>query len=426
MTRWRPRLETALYHPIARAAAAALGRLPYVRGVHARRSFACGEVVFGASDIDLHIVVDEAPDLGTEATRLAELARVTARLKRVLLPLGQYDVTTTVELAAWYEARPYTFYRDRAWRRLAGAAAVRPTCGLRDAAARDSLLWWLFQSFELLPGAYRAGDVRTCSNLFLDVVNAAALHAGELDAPARRRDVLASWCAAEPRAPSRDAIVAGFAAAYRGRFGALAPVLYAETLRAIDRLARRTDAAGDQARAGSVLRSVDVFRDRPIRYVLVDSDHPTAVADALAETRSDPTAVVTTPAALALQLRHRNPWERAALVARNPEAAIPSVDAGYEHHAARLLAHRLVARRAGLSIGRRHDYGASTIRQLAQARLALDGNPAAADTAGLETAYRERYGTWPFVRAGSAAEFFGANYAAACAIITRLAAPPTG
>src|SRR6185369_16311126 len=112
---------------------------------------------------------------------------------------------------------------------------------------------------------YRAGDVRTCSNLFLDVVNAAALHAGDLDAPARRREVLAYWRATEPRSPSRDAITAGFAAAYRGRSRcALAAVLYAETLRAIDRLARRTEPPGDDASAGSPLRSHDVFRDRPI------------------------------------------------------------------------------------------------------------------------------------------------------------------
>jgi hypothetical protein len=418
--RWAPRLESRLYRPIAYAAAHLLGRLPWVRSVSARRSLACDEIVFGASDIDLHLVVDEARDLADEAQRLATLAVATARIKRVLLPLGQYDVTTLPELMAWYTARPYTYYRDRAWLHLFGEPAARPPCALRDQAARDSLLWWLFQAFELLPGSYRAGDVRTCSNVFLDVVNAAAVYTGEIGEPAPRREVLAHWWAAadETEAPR---IAAAVRHAYRGRFGALRAVIYAETLRALDALARRVDRTLAGPPLPAELRSADVFRGRDVRYLLVDPADGAALAAALAALERDPQIVVTTDAALRLQLLHRNPWEGAALAARNTALRLEAVDDEHQRRAVRLLAHRLVARRAGLSIGRQHDYGLSAGRHLAQARLYLEHGFVAVDATELEASYARHYGRWPLSRPRSAPQFFRDDYPELCAIIARLA-----
>ncbi|HEV8714746.1 MAG TPA: hypothetical protein VGX03_18190 [Candidatus Binatia bacterium] len=72
---WMPGLETQLYRFIAKTAAFLLGRMKPVAGVYVRRSVACGEVVFGKSDIDLHVLLEPFADVSTEAKFLRDFTR---------------------------------------------------------------------------------------------------------------------------------------------------------------------------------------------------------------------------------------------------------------------------------------------------------------------------------------------------------------
>jgi predicted nucleotidyltransferase len=128
MSIWTPSVETSIYRAIACVAARQLGRLDPVLSVYTRRSVACGEVVFGRSDIDLHILIEPLPNVSAEARFLRDFAARYAALQRVFLCLGDCEVSTEAELASWYRSRPYTWYRDRGWQRLYGKEFQRPLC----------------------------------------------------------------------------------------------------------------------------------------------------------------------------------------------------------------------------------------------------------------------------------------------------------
>jgi predicted nucleotidyltransferase len=108
-----PNVDTRLYRCIAKIAAGQFGRFDPVLSVYTRRSVACGEVVLGRSDIDLHVLIKPFPDVYAEAKFLRDFAARYTALKRVLPCLGDCEVSTEAELESWYRSRPYTWYRDR-------------------------------------------------------------------------------------------------------------------------------------------------------------------------------------------------------------------------------------------------------------------------------------------------------------------------
>src|SRR5215510_10979998 len=98
MPLWMPDLETQLYRFIARIAARQFGKLEPVLSVYTRRNVACGEVVFGKSDIDIHILIKPFSELTREGQFLRDIVAQYARLKRLLPWVGDCDVSTMAEL----------------------------------------------------------------------------------------------------------------------------------------------------------------------------------------------------------------------------------------------------------------------------------------------------------------------------------------
>jgi predicted nucleotidyltransferase len=122
--------QTAAYRAIAGVAARTLGRLEGVIGVYARRSVATGEVAFGRSDIDLHILIAPSSSAEAEGELLANLVARYNRMRRVAPVLGHAWVSTREDLERWYIEQPAEWYRDRAWLRLYGEEFERPRCTL--------------------------------------------------------------------------------------------------------------------------------------------------------------------------------------------------------------------------------------------------------------------------------------------------------
>ncbi|HKA54449.1 MAG TPA: hypothetical protein VKJ47_12390, partial [Candidatus Binatia bacterium] len=369
---WMPRVETRLYRLIAKLAARQLGRLPAVRSVYARRSVACGEVNFARSDIDFYILVQPAADVLSEAAKLRDLAARFAGLKRLLPCLGQGDVSTPAELQRWYQARPYTRYRDRGWLWLYGPRHDCPGVALTDGDARDSLLWWFFQVWEHLPGFYRAGDLRNCCNQFLDMVNAYGLYVGALQAPQRRAEVLQYWLATNARTRESAELRRAFHAGFRGGYQWLKQWLYGESLKLCDALyphvARKLEGEG----CDTELHARVPFSFSPRTYLLVNPLRPGDVTQALAVMERKTEVVVTTEKTLKLYLYHRNPWEYFSLRADGGVFSLspPSRDA--LQRVINCTLYREVPRRVVFASGRKADGGTPVGRRYAQSRLYVE------------------------------------------------------
>lgn len=417
---WMPGVETHLYRFAAKIAAVQLGKLDPVLSVYTRRSVACGEVVFGKSDIDIHIIIEPLSGVAGEARFLKGLAARYASLKRVLPCLGDCDVSTRVELERYYQALPHTWYRDRGWLRLYGEEWHRPRVALTNGEPRDSLLWWFFWAWERLPGFFRAGNVRTCCNLFLDMVNAYGFYVGVFHTPKRRAAVLQYWRTLCPPSPESEALARGFLTGFRGRYRPLLRWLYGESLKLGEALARHVTRTVEGEGRGGELRGQVPFSFAPRTYLLVDPFCEEQVKGALAAMRSDAHVFVTTVKALKLYLYYRNPWGYYPLQTHNQNFPLAPPPKAALQQAVRFSLHKEVPRRAGFSIGRRVDNSLSIGRQYAQCRLYVEHGEIATGAEELLRQYTLHYGEWPYKGSSSWDDYFLHDYPVVCETIEEL------
>ncbi|MBI3801608.1 MAG: hypothetical protein HY268_32130 [Deltaproteobacteria bacterium] len=415
-----PNLGTTIYRFIAWIAARQLGRLDPVLSVYVRRSVACSEVAFGRSDIDLHILIKPLPDIKVEAEVLRNLAVFYARLKRLFPCLGDCNVSTRAELESLYRNRPYTWYRDRGWLRVYGEEFVRPYGTLTTATAHDSLLWWFFWAWERLPGFFRAGNVRTCCNLFLDMVNVYGLYIGALHAPQRRAAVLQYWRTLCPPSQELEILTRSFSAGFLGRYRPLLPWLYTEGLKLCNALFLHVPHPLEGEGCGATIHSQVPFSFAPRTYLLVDPLRAEQVTSALAAMQRDAQVFVTTEKALKLSFFHRNPWEYYTIKAHHQDFPCAPPPAGALQQVMHLSLHKEHPRSAGFSIGGKTDRSRTIGPQYAQYRLYTEYGRVAASAEQLIQQYQRHYGAWPYKGVASRDEYFLHDYPVACRAIEDL------
>jgi len=420
MPLWMPGLETRLYRVLARLAARQLGRLDPILSVYARRSVACGEVVFGGSDIDLHLLLKPSPTLDQEAHILRDIATRYIRLKRLLPCVGDCNVSTRAELDSWYRNRPYTWYRDREWLKLYGEDWTRPSVALNDDTVRDSLLWWFFWAWERLPGFFRAGNVRSCCNLFLDMVNVYGLYVQALVASTSRTAVLRYWRTLCPPSRELDALARGFAVGFRGQYRSLLRWLYSESLKLGEALSERVIRTLEGRGCDAEMHSRVPFNFAARSYLLVNPSREDHVAQALETMQRRADVFVTTENALKLYLYHRNPWEYHLLQAENLRFPLSPPPAEALQHSVRFALHKEVPRSAGFSIGRRVNRSATIGLQYAQCRLYVEQGKVATSAEDLRQQYQQHYCAWPYAGVSSRDSYFLQDYPLACKTIEDL------
>ncbi|MGE0684428.1 MAG: hypothetical protein AB7P69_26420 [Candidatus Binatia bacterium] len=374
----------------------------------------------GRSDIDLHFLIEPLPDIYAEAHFLRALAARHAVLKRILPCLGDCEVSTEAELESWYRSRPYTWYRDRGWLRLYGKECQRPVITLTDGEGRDSLLWWFFWAWERLPGFYHSGNIRTCCNLFLDMVNAYGLYIGVLNRPLRRSEVLQYWRILTPPSKEREDVWNGFHNAFRGSYRKLLPWLYRESLKLCDALYPHV-AGKLEGEGGSMeLRSQPPFRFSRWTYLLVNPLHTIDMSQALARMEKNTEVVVVTEKTLKLYLYHRNPWEYYTLQANGQMLPFAPPPAEALRRVVRFALHKEGPRRVGFAAGRKRDRSRAVGFEYAQCKLYVDHGVVAANAEDLVQQYRLRYGSWPYSRRSSRDAYFQHDYPLVCQTIEEI------
>jgi predicted nucleotidyltransferase len=424
---WVPGVETKIYQGIAKIAARQLGRLDPVLSIYTKRSVACGEVTLGKSDIDLTILIEPLPDVRSEARFLRDLAARYAVLKRFFPCLGECEVGTRAELESWYRSQSYGWYwyRDRGWLNLYGEQFAKPYVPLSEGEGRDSVLWWFFWAWERLPDFYRAGNVRACCNLFLDMVNVYYLYLGAFHAPKRRVEVFEHWLATVPPSRERDKIQRGFQRGFRGNYRALKQWLYSESLKLCDALHPHVTRELAGKVSDAELRCQVPFSFSQRRYLLVDPLNREQVEHTLETMQTNTGVFVTSETALKLYLYHRNPWEYYTLKASNRDFPLSPPPQEALQRAVCFSLYKVVPRRAGFSIGRRADRSTTIGPRYAQCKLYVDHGIVATSAEDLLRQYQLRYGTWPYTQTVSRDGYFLHDYPIVCQIIEKISQQET-
>jgi hypothetical protein len=373
--------------------------------VYARRSVACGEVVLGRSDVDLHVIVGPFRDGAEEAGALALLVRRYRRLQRLLPILGDFDVSTPTDLIHWYRNRPGFWYRDRGWLRLWGESFCRPEPDPADPVLRDSLVRWFLLASDRLPAMLRRSAPHHATNLAIDLLDAHDLLLGHSSTVRSRGAVLSRWYEDDPTEPRRKRLALGYADAFRrGVDDELFVDIQTLALELGDNLAAALGLPRGAPSKNPELRARTPLAAR--RYLLPDPRSRHAIASALRELRHDPDVVLTTTGHLALRLRYWQPWEWAVLAgAHEPLAALAPRETDYLW-AVRCSLHREFARAA--AFGRPISTGFGV--RLARCRLYLERGEVAALRNDLDRVYHAIYGRSPGEPAVSIDHYFSSGY----------------
>ncbi len=201
-------LYRALYALAVWLCARRLGRMGGVRSIYLRRGLASGRAVYGLSDIDLLVMLDEdAPD--DTAGRVRRQYALLRRLVPMLPPEEELALYEPEQFRRLYERSP--FYRlrfdrgRRAWRRLRGddIFSLLPPGEdhERELAAQELRPAWDYLSQELLPGDERPGFLRryVAQKWIAEAARVALLTAGK-PAPEGRKEATAEAAALLPEA----------------------------------------------------------------------------------------------------------------------------------------------------------------------------------------------------------------------------------
>jgi predicted nucleotidyltransferase len=407
-------VQTEAYRLIGRLAARRLGRLECVLGVYARRSVATGEVAFGRSDIDLHIVIRPSPSAEAEGELLADLVAAYNRLRRLVPVLGHAWVSTRDELERWYREQPYEWYRDRGWLRLWGEEFERPSANA-DIVGHEGLLWWYAWAVWSLPEVFQRGNARQCYNLLLDMFDVYRLYAGLSSVPLLRSELFELWWESGEHSRARELIARARRHGFRVERNVALGAVYRESLVVHDMLFERVACRLGGTAKGSLESRVPPLYVRR-RYELAEASDGRGVELAVEAMRQDPAVWLLNERGLKLYLAYRNPWEYPALSDANPELAISRPPEGAYRLGVQRALYRESLRTFGF-VGQPRFSGPL----YEQRRLYLASGFVARDLEELHAAYRQRDGA-ELVTDMPVGEYFTRAYPAICKIIDELRA----
>jgi hypothetical protein len=304
--------------------------------------------------------------------------------------------------------------------KLYGKDFVRPDPRLSGQAERDSLLWWFLWAWERFPRFAQLRSVRTCSNLFLDMLNAYWLYTGKVTGVLSRAALGRLWLSQCPPSEEGRAWQRAARRGFWGDHGFLLPWLYAENLKLSETLTRQTGPLLEGTSGGRDLQTQVPFSFSPRHYLLVDPSRHHDVRDAFAAMQRDPGMFLTSENALKLYLQHRNPWEYTVLRKQNRDFAMAPPSNVSWQRAVSVALHREIPRGAGFSARWTADHGRAIGLRYAQCRLYADHGVVALGPEDLVRRYELHHGRWPYTGQPSRDDYCLRDYPITCTTIDAL------
>ncbi len=155
-----------LYSPIIKLIGEFVGNLKNVKGIYVRGSLSRGDGIPGRSDIDLTILIEEIENGKEEAELLYQLYWRYKFLKRIFPLMGEWEIFDEKELYSFHLKKTDRSYLVRYWGKIKGKI---PSFGITKVEREDILTrmsWWIC---EILPHAYRKGNLHALLNAFLEI-----------------------------------------------------------------------------------------------------------------------------------------------------------------------------------------------------------------------------------------------------------------
>jgi hypothetical protein len=168
------------------------------------------------------------------------------------------------------------------------------------------------------------------------------------------------------------------------------------------------------------LRCLSPFTFAEKNYLLLDPFQQDRVEDALTAMKEDATVFTTTPEALALYWRHRNPWEYYAIRdATHPAPFSPPSGRALRQSLQASLTPE-IPRRIGCTLGRKGRGSMAIGLQYAQHQLYADHRIIARNAEELMSQYQLYYGEWPYSGTDLREVYFPHDYPLLCQAIDSL------
>ena len=396
---------TKIYKFFAKIAAKRLSRLDGVLGVYGRTSLASGEIVFGKSDIDLAILIEDFDRGKEEANFIHHLCDTYLHIRKILPMIGECDIFNHFDIQAWNCFNTYAWFADRNWIRLYGEKINPLQIRMNKEDAIFKFIWWIF---NFLFKQYRKKRTRSCFNILLELANSYYTYIGTFDKPKLKREhVLNYLMETNPWCKELRVLQRTFYRGLRGgNYNRLNRWIYQECLRLCDKLYDRVSRKleGEVKFSDQLSFSPDgLFHSK---YIVVKSLDGKEIKNGLDFMEKNQGARLITDKLLNLYLYYCNPWEYYTIVRTNGPFGLLEPPAEAVQGSILRQANKMLLRYVGFINAR---YGLLHIR-ICRWRLYMDYGFICKNKDELREVYKSRYGYWPFRKHTSRSFYFAHDY----------------
>lgn len=366
-----------------------------VESIYLRRSAATGEAVFGKSDIDLAIIIDNFKSAQQELPLVRGLSKRYNLLKRICPVLGELFIFNREDLMHWHKNKPFRGILAKHWVRLYGQSisSEEPYIPKEDILAE--FCFWLFDmlpKFYIKKARFRK-NTRHCVVALLEMYNAFFTLEGSFPLPKARKDEVLDFLIKKNK--NYRILRKPLTGLKANNDRSLKNWIYTEALK----LAERMFLYGDEFSGDNISEKELISKSPPsfisTKYILIDDIFREDNKDIIllgGPIHDNFRIIPTTTKALKLYLGYWNPWEYYSIHKLNPSLKLPEPSRqAMCRYLARNINMHLV--RYPLIMNRYYYYYRNIILQ---ARLINDYNIICRDKEELRTRYSECYGNWPF------------------------------
>ncbi len=399
------RLGTKIYRIIAGTAAREFKRFNGVRGVYIGGGLARDDILFGRSDIDLAILIDQFDDPREETRLIYKLSKAYRKLKKWLPVLGDAWVYNLTDMIRWYSYRNYRYIADGRLAHLCGDKIKLPEFDLKT----EDVIYEIYMlMLFFLPMSLRSRNVKGSINIFLTV---SMLYNYLTGKPNRvdlsKPEIIEFLISANPKSGELRRIRQAFSSFFVGRHSDLKKWAYKQCLILGDKLGNATPEKLEGGIKTTEIDSLFCPSFTPRRYLILDSLDEKDMENGLQIMGKDPGLVLTTTNILKMYLYYCYPWEYYTIREKNPLFRLSEPPSYYMK---RYLKMQIIKHE--IRFLNNYYLLLWDVRNLvAQAKLYFNHDIICVNKRDLVQKYKSRYGIWPYTESTSLETYLKHDYA---------------
>lgn len=398
------RFGTKFYRIIACAAAKEFKRFERVRGVYIGGGLAKDDIVFGRSDIDLVILIDQLDDPNEERQLIYTLSKTYRKLKKRLPALGDVWVYNLTDMIRWYSYRNYRYIADGKLVHLCGDKIKLPEFKL----TKEDVIYEIYMLILFfLPMSLRSPKVKGSINILLTVSMLYYYLMGKINrVDLRKPEIIDFLISVNPQSGELWRIRQAFSRFFVGKYSDLKNWAYKQCLIMGDKLGEATLEKLEGKIKTSEIYSLFCPSFTPRKYLILDSLNEKDMETRLQSISNNPNLVLTTTNILKMYLYYCYPWEYYPIKENNPLFRLSEPPSYYMQ---RYL--RMQITKHEIRFLSNYYLILWDVRNLvAQAKLYFEHNIIGVNKQDLVQKYKYYYGIWPYTESVSLETYLKYDY----------------